>query len=51
MSLPEVGTYSLFVLGEETQEFLRSGSPGQFETAAFGLDELWCGSGSLSPHL
>lgn len=51
VSLPEVGVYSISVLGEDNWVFLRSGLPQQFETPAFGLDELWPGSGSLSPRL
>lgn len=51
VSLSEVGVHSISVLGEEKRVFLRSGSPDQFETPAFGLDELWPGSGSLSPRL
>lgn len=46
-----MGVYSIFVLGEENLVFLRSGSPDQFEMPAFGLDELWPGSGSVSPRL
>lgn len=49
--LSEVDAYSISVLGEENWVFLRSGSPDHFETPAFGLDELWPGSGSLSPCL
>lgn len=46
-----MGVYSIFVVGEENWVFLRSGSPDQFEMPAFGLDELWPGSGSVSPRL
>lgn len=46
-----MGVYSISVLGEENSVFLKSGSPDQFETPAFGLEELWPGSGSLSPRL
>lgn len=51
VSLSEVGVHSISVLWEENRVFLRSGSSAQFETPAFGLDELWPGSGSLSPRL